>query len=203
MIIMIIMTKPLVCVHCYHYYYHYYYYHYYYYYVHSGPRRLRQPGPARPGPGRCCCPRTRVAEAQPFPPLSHLPKRPRRAARSHALEGTKGGPKEWGSRVTTGSIVSYSQFVTSSNPHEDRCANPLPWDHLSSPQSEDGAPRGCFGRAAAAPVLCGLSGLECAVAMSRNGMEQNLCVLMTIMLCVFCDIVRVLFSVSFIVSAGA
>ena len=29
----------------------------------------------------------------------------------------------------------HSQFFTCSNPHVDRCSNPLPWDPLSSPQS--------------------------------------------------------------------
>ena len=36
--------------------------------------------------------------------------------------------------VTTGLIVFYSQLLTCSNPHVDRCSNPLPWDPLSSPQ---------------------------------------------------------------------
>ena len=28
----------------------------------------------------------------------------------------------------------YSRLCTCSNPHVDRCSNPLPWDPLSSPQ---------------------------------------------------------------------
>ena len=47
------------------------------------------------------------------------------------LEGTKWGPKEWGLWVTTDLIVVYPQFSTCSNPHVDRCSNPLPWDTLA------------------------------------------------------------------------
>ena len=32
----------------------------------------------------------------------------------------------------------YSQFFICSNPHVDRCSNPLPWDSLSSPSKEVG-----------------------------------------------------------------
>ena len=40
--------------------------------------------------------------------------------RSVFLDGTEGGPKEWGSQVTTGLIALYSQFFTCSNAHVDR-----------------------------------------------------------------------------------
>ena len=42
--------------------------------------------------------------------------------------------KEWGSSVTTGLIVLYSHFVTSSNPHVDRCSSPFPGTPLVSPK---------------------------------------------------------------------
>ena len=61
--------------------------------------------------------------------------------------GNYGGSKEWESWVTTGLIVVYSQFFTCSNPHVDRCSNPLPWDPLSSPWSVG------FDRARRAQVL--------------------------------------------------
>ena len=32
--------------------------------------------------------------------------------------------------VTTGLIVFYSRLLTCSNPHVDRCSDPLPWDPL-------------------------------------------------------------------------
>ena len=41
--------------------------------------------------------------------------------------GNQGGPKEWGSQVTTGLIVFYSRFVACSDPHVDRCSDPLPF----------------------------------------------------------------------------
>ena len=47
--------------------------------------------------------------------------------------GNYGCPKEWGSQVTTGSIVLYSQFFACSSPPVDRCSNPSPWDPLISP----------------------------------------------------------------------
>ena len=45
---------------------------------------------------------------------SHFTPRPQ------LLEGTKGGPKEWGSYVTTALIVFYFQCFTCSSPHVDR-----------------------------------------------------------------------------------
>ena len=46
------------------------------------------------------------------------------------IEGTNGGPEEWGLQVAAGLIVFRPQFFTCSNPHVDRCSNPLPWDPL-------------------------------------------------------------------------
>ena len=53
--------------------------------------------------------------------------------KKHQSKGDSGGPKEWGSQVTTGLIAIYSQFLTCSDPHIDRCSDPLPLDPLSSP----------------------------------------------------------------------
>ena len=43
-----------------------------------------------------------------------------------ALEGTKGVPRT--GVVTAGLMVCCSQFFTGSNPHFDRCSNPLPYE---------------------------------------------------------------------------
>ena len=50
------------------------------------------------------------------------------------LEGAKGVPRNGGGVVSNSWFDHvYSQFVTCSSPHIDRCSNPLPWDLLSSP----------------------------------------------------------------------
>ena len=69
----------------------------------------------------------------PQPRLRVFGRRNMLAGADYILEGTKGGPKEWGSQITTGLIVFYSQLFTCSNPHAHRCSNRLPWDPLSSP----------------------------------------------------------------------
>ena len=45
--------------------------------------------------------------------------------KSRLSRASSGGPKEWGSKITTGSIVLCSQFFTCSNPRVDRCSNPF------------------------------------------------------------------------------
>ena len=59
----------------------------------------------------------------------------RQTPRRVTSRGNYGGPKEWGSQVTTGLIAFefYSQFFTCSSPHVDRCSNPRPWDPLGTP----------------------------------------------------------------------
>ena len=56
-----------------------------------------------------------------------------------ALEGTQGVPRNGGREqqlaLRAGLLVFYSQLFACSNPHVDRCSNPLPWDPLSSPQT--------------------------------------------------------------------
>ena len=44
--------------------------------------------------------------------------------------------------MTAGLIVFYPQVFTCFNPHDDRCADPLPWDPLSSPYRGVAALRG-------------------------------------------------------------
>ena len=74
-----------------------------------------------------------------YVPDPGLLRAPRRAnGVCDGLEGTEGVPRNGGSLVKACLIAFYSQFFTCSNPHVDRCSNPLPWDPLSSPRS-DGA----------------------------------------------------------------
>ena len=40
--------------------------------------------------------------------------------------------KQWGSQVRAALVAIYVQLFAGSNPHVERCPNPLPWDHLVS-----------------------------------------------------------------------
>ena len=54
----------------------------------------------------------------------------------HLVWQNEGGPKEWGSQATAGSIVGCSQLSACSGPAADRCSSPLRWGPLSSLWSE-------------------------------------------------------------------
>ena len=88
------------------------------------PRRALPGGPreARGGPRR-------AGGDPPPPPL----QRADRGVRQGPRGSWKGGPKEWGVVGNSWFGCVLTQFLTCSNPHVDRCSNPLPWDPLTSP----------------------------------------------------------------------
>ena len=72
------------------------------------------------------------------------------------LEGTEGAMGVV--RATTGLIAFCSPLCTCSNPHVDRCSNPLPWDPLTSPYKHADEAVDCQDSSKGGAVETGCSG---------------------------------------------